>query len=190
MSANRTPGLPAVLLLHGQPGGGADWDAVVRRLPSRVQTIAPSRPGWDGVRPAADLEGNTRAAVAALDAGGIDRAVVVGHSLGGAVAAWMAAQHPDRVAALVLVAPAANQAALYRADRWLAAPVAAPLASAATLGGLGLVLAVAPLRRRIATVTGIDDRYLRAGRAGVAATVGVAGLRQRAADAGARSPGA
>jgi pimeloyl-ACP methyl ester carboxylesterase len=155
---------PAVLLLHGQPGGGADWDAVVGRLGGRVPVIANSRPGWDGAGAPSDLEGNARAAVAALDARGIGRAVVVGHSLGGAVAAWMAAGHPERVTALVLVAPAANLAALYPLDRWLAAPVVAQLASTATLGGLAAALAVAPLRRRIAGVTGIDEGYLGAAR--------------------------
>ena len=64
------------------------------------------------------------------------------------------------MAALVLIAPAANLAALYPVDRWLAAPVAGDLASAASMGALGLALAVAPLRRRIARVSGIDEGYL------------------------------
>jgi pimeloyl-ACP methyl ester carboxylesterase len=150
-----------VLLLHGQPGGGADWDGVVRALDGRAWTIAHSRPGWDGASSALDLEGNARAALAALDARGIRQAVLVGHSLGGAVATWLAAARPDRVAALVLAAPAANLAALYRLDRWLAAPIAAELASTVTIGGLGLALTVTPLRRRIADLTGIDESYLR-----------------------------
>lgn len=155
-----TGAVPAVLLLHGQPGDRADWDGVVSALNGRVQTIAHSRPGWDGASPALDLEGNARAALAALDARGIGRAVIVGHSLGAAVATWLAAGRPDRVAALVLAAPAANLAALYPLDRWLAAPIAAEFASTATIGGLGLVLTVGPVRRRIAGVTGIDEGYL------------------------------
>ena len=152
-----------VLLLHGQPGGGADWDAVVRRL-GRAETIASTRPGWTaGTRPLG-LEGNARAALADLDARGIDRAVVVGHSLGAAVAAWLAAGQPERVAALVLVAPAANLAALYPLDRWLAAPVVGELASAVTVGSLGMGLTLAPLRRRIAQYSGIDEGYLRVAR--------------------------
>jgi pimeloyl-ACP methyl ester carboxylesterase len=155
---------PAALFLHGQPGGGADWDGVVRELNGRVAAIATSRPGWSaGTRPLS-LAGNAEAALAQLDARGIDRAVVVGHSLGGAVAAWLAAAHPDRVAALVLVAPAANLAALYPLDRWLAAPVVAELTSAAVVGGLGIGLTVPPLRRRIARVSGIDEAYLRVAR--------------------------
>jgi pimeloyl-ACP methyl ester carboxylesterase len=145
-----------VLLLHGQPGGAADWAGVVARLPALAQPVALNRPGWDGASHALDLAGNARAALAALDARGIDRAIVVGHSLGGAIAAWLAATHPGRVTALVLAAPAANVAALYPVDRWLSAPVAGELASAMTLGGLGLALSVPRLRRRIAAAAGID----------------------------------
>jgi pimeloyl-ACP methyl ester carboxylesterase len=150
-----------VLLLHGQPGTHADWDGVVARLDGRADVIALDRPGWDGTPPT-DLAGNARAAMAALDARSAQRAVVAGHSLGAAVAAWLAATQPDRVTALVLAAPAANTAALYRLDRWLAAPVAGEVAAAATLGGLGAALAVGPLRRRLATVTHLHDAYLQA----------------------------
>ena len=76
-----------------------------------------------------------QAALAALDARGIERATIVGHSLGGAVAAWLAAHHPERVAALVLAAPAANVASLEWMDRWLTLPVAGTLTSAASLTG-------------------------------------------------------
>jgi pimeloyl-ACP methyl ester carboxylesterase len=149
-----------VLLLHGQPGGAADWDGVVARLSGDAAPIALDRPGWDGIRRAVDLAGNARAALAALDERGATRAIVVGHSLGAAIAAWLAAGHPDRVSGLVLAAPAANVASLYPIDRWLAAPVAGELASAAMMGGLGLALSLASARRRIAARTGLDERYL------------------------------
>jgi pimeloyl-ACP methyl ester carboxylesterase len=155
-----TAGPRGVLLLHGQPGGAADWAGVVARLPALAEPVALNRPGWDGASRALDLAGNARAALAALDARGIDRAVVVGHSLGGAIAAWLAATHPGRVSALVLAAPAANVAALYPVDRWLSTPVAGELASAMTMGALGLALSVPRLRRRIAAAAGIDPDYL------------------------------
>ncbi len=162
-----TPDAPStVLLLHGQPGGAADWDGVIAGLDGRVDVLAVVRPGWDGVTRARDLAGNAAAALAALDRRGVRRAVVVGHSLGAAVAAWLAATHPERVTALVLAAPAANLAALYTLDRWTAAPVAGDVAAAAVLGALGLALAVAPVRRRIARATRLEETYLR--RAGTA----------------------
>jgi abhydrolase domain-containing protein 6 len=155
-----SPSAPAILLLHGQPGGAADWDAVRAALGPEALTIAPDRPGWDRRRRATDLEGNARAALDELDSRGVGAAIVVGHSLGGTIAAWLAATHPDRVVALVLAAPAANAASLYRLDRWLAAPVAGELSSALSLAGLGLMLTLPPLRRRVATTIGIDVSYL------------------------------
>jgi pimeloyl-ACP methyl ester carboxylesterase len=153
---------PTVLLLHGQPGSAADWDRVTAGLEGHADTMALDRPGWDGRTPPADLSGNAGAALAALDARDVPRAVVAGHSLGAAVAAWLAATYPERVSALVLAAPAANEDALYPIDRWLAAPVAAELAAGALLGGLGAALAVAPLRRAIAAGAGLDEAYLSA----------------------------
>jgi pimeloyl-ACP methyl ester carboxylesterase len=153
-------GPPAVLLLHGQPGSAADWGGVVQRLGPRATAIAIDRPGWDGVHRAADLEGNARAAIAALDARAVERAVIVGHSLGGTIAAWLAATHPERVTALVLAAPAANRASLYRLDRWLAAPVVGEIAGGAAMAGVGLALTVPWLRRRVSAGTGIAESYL------------------------------
>lgn len=150
-----------VLLLHGQPGGAGDWDRVRAALDSRTRAIAIDRPGWDGHSAAADLRGNAAAALAALDAHGADRATVVGHSFGGAVAAWVAAWYPERVSSLVLIAPAANVASLYRLDYWMAAPVAGYLASVATLAGMGAALSTSPVRRWVAGQLALDDRYLR-----------------------------
>jgi pimeloyl-ACP methyl ester carboxylesterase len=150
-----------VLLLHGQPGGAGDWDRVRAAIGSRTPTLAIDRPGWDGRSAPADLPGNAEAALEALDATGAPRATVVGHSFGGAVAAWLAAAHPQRVTALVLVSPAANCASLYRADYLMAAPVAGYLTSVVTLGGVGLSLTAGPVRRRLAADLGLDDRYLR-----------------------------
>jgi 2-hydroxy-6-oxo-octa-2,4-dienoate hydrolase len=149
-----------VLLLHGQPGGAADWDRVCSALDSRVPTIAYDRPGWDGRSGPSDLRGNAEAALVALDEAGVERATVVGHSFGAAVAAWLAAFHGRRVGSLVLVAPAANRASLYRLDYWLAAPVAGYVASVVSLAGLGVALASGPIRRRVAEELAVDDRYL------------------------------
>jgi pimeloyl-ACP methyl ester carboxylesterase len=133
---------------------------VIAAMGDASPTVAIDRPGWDGHTRATDLDGNARAALAALDAHGVGRATVVGHSFGAAVAAWLAAASPDRVGALVLVGPAANNASLYELDRWLAAPVLGYAASAAALSGLGAAMTAAPLRRRLARGLGIDDRYL------------------------------
>lgn len=150
----------SVLLLHGQPGSARDWASVQARLDS-ARAIAIDRPGWDGSSRPADLSGNATAACAALDDAGIHRATIVGHSLGAAVAVLLAVSHPQRVEALVLVAPSVNMASLYRLDRLLAQPVLGYLAGAGALASTGLALTVAPVRRRVAEMLWLDERYLR-----------------------------
>jgi pimeloyl-ACP methyl ester carboxylesterase len=149
-----------VLLLHGQPGGARDWYRVLDAIAGRTMTIAEDRPGWDGHSAATDLPGNARAAVALLDAHGLKRATVVGHSFGGAVACWLAAHDPERVSALVLAAPSANLASLYRVDRWLAAPLSGPLAAGTTLALTGLTLRARRPRRRLASKLRVRESYL------------------------------
>jgi pimeloyl-ACP methyl ester carboxylesterase len=149
--------LSAVLLLHGQPGSARDWDRVLDVLGREADVLAVDRPGWDGRSDATDLEGNANAAIEVLDAHGISRAVVVGHSFGGAVAAWLAVHHPERVTALILAAPSANGRAMYALDRLLASK----LAGAAVVAGAGAALSLSPLRRAIAGHARLDEPYLR-----------------------------
>jgi pimeloyl-ACP methyl ester carboxylesterase len=155
--------LPAapILLLHGQPGSARDWAGVRAELASDARTIAIDRPGWDGRTTPAGLGGNAEAARAALDLGGIERATVVGHSLGAAVAAWLAVAHPERVAALVLVAPSANVESLSPLDYVLAAPIVGYPAGVAALAAAGLALTCAPLRRWLGRTLTLDDRYVK-----------------------------
>jgi pimeloyl-ACP methyl ester carboxylesterase len=112
-----------VVLLHGQPGSGADWRHVAERLPRGLSVLAPDRPGYGASqRPAGGFAAGARALVADMDARGIDQAVLVGHSYGGGVALAAAALAPERVAALVLLA-SVGPGCLTGADRPLAAPV-------------------------------------------------------------------
>jgi pimeloyl-ACP methyl ester carboxylesterase len=155
-----------VLLLHGQPGAAADWERVRAALGEQVRTIAIDRPGWSprdgrgGRGRITDLDGNAAAALMALDRAGVTRATVVGHSLGAAVAAWLAASAPERVGRLVLIAPAANLDSLSAVDHLLAAPVVGWLAAIGAMAGGGLVLGAGPVRRWVAEATSLDGRYL------------------------------
>jgi pimeloyl-ACP methyl ester carboxylesterase len=151
-----------VLLLHGQPGSARDWERVLEALGPEVEAIALERPGWDSGRThPTGLAGNGDAAVAALDARGIERVVVVGHSFGGAVAAWLAARRPERVAGLVLAAPAANTASLTWVDEALAAPVLGPVMSGVMLAGAAELLGSRRGRRLAAARSGLEEAYLR-----------------------------
>jgi pimeloyl-ACP methyl ester carboxylesterase len=112
-----------VVLLHGQPGSGADWQQVADRLPDGLAVRAPDRPGYGASpQPAGGFAAGARAVVAEMDAKGIDRAVLVGHSYGGGVALAAAQLAPERVEALVLLA-SVGPGCLNWADWVLAAPV-------------------------------------------------------------------
>jgi pimeloyl-ACP methyl ester carboxylesterase len=153
-------GESSVLLLHGQPGSAGDWELVRAAIGVRARVVAIDRPGWNGSGPPRGLAENVQAAVSALDGHLIERATVVGHSLGGAVAAWLAAEHPSRVGALVLAAPSVNHASLNRLDMLLAAPVMGPLLSSAVLAVAGVAIGTEALRHRLALSLGLDERYL------------------------------
>jgi pimeloyl-ACP methyl ester carboxylesterase len=111
------------VLLHGQPGSGADWRQVVDRLPPGLPVVALDRPGYGAShQDAGGFAVNARAVVAELDVRGIERAVLAGHSYGGGVALAVAKLAPERVEALVLLA-SVGPGCLTGWDRLLAAPV-------------------------------------------------------------------
>jgi 3-oxoadipate enol-lactonase len=122
-----------VVLLHGQPGTGSDWDRVIERLPAGVSYQAPDRPGYrSSPHPATDLVANARLLLAELDSTGVGRTVLVGHSYGGGVALAMAALAPERFCGLVLIA-SVGPGCLGALDRLLAAPVAGPVCAVTAL---------------------------------------------------------
>ena len=123
--------------------------------------LVPRRPGWDRHSAPLGLEGNAEAALGVLDRAAAARAVVVGHSLGAAVAAWLGAAHADRIAALILVAPSANTKSLVPLDHVLAAPVVGDLLCAASLAGAGTALAADVVRRATCRWLQVDPGYLR-----------------------------
>ena len=111
------------MLLHGQPGSASDWQLVADRLPGTLDVVALDRPGYGtSQQPAGGFGYGARAVLAELDARGIGRTVLVGHSYGGGVALAVAQQAPERVEALVLLA-SVGPGCLTGWDRLLAAPV-------------------------------------------------------------------
>ena len=97
---------PATLLLHGIGNYGRYWDFFADAVAARLRLIAPDARGHgESGRPAqayAPQEFVTDA-VAIMDAVALQRAVVVGHSMGGTHAIRLASAHPDRVTKLVVV---------------------------------------------------------------------------------------
>jgi len=116
-----------VVLLHGQPGSAADWQQVTAQLPATLHAIAVDRPGYgSSPLPAGGFAAGARAVLDELDARGIQRAVLVGHSYGGGVALSVASLAPDRVEAVVLLA-GVGPGCLNSWDRLLGAPGIGPL---------------------------------------------------------------
>lgn len=97
-------GVP-VLLLHGLASQRRFWNLVAGELVGRPVCALDQRGHGDSDKPdrGYDLATCARDAATALDALGWSRAVVVGHSWGGSVATTMAAEHPERVLAVVAV---------------------------------------------------------------------------------------
>jgi pyruvate dehydrogenase E2 component (dihydrolipoamide acetyltransferase) len=101
-------GVP-VLLVHGFGGDLNTWMFVQPGLAETRRTIALDLPGHGGSAKAVgdgDPETLADAVDAARTALGIERAHLVGHSLGGAVAALVALRHPEQTASLSLIAGA------------------------------------------------------------------------------------
>jgi len=97
---------PPLLLLHGVGDNAFDWQWVMHALVHTYQVYALDLPGSGGsAKPLPDYSPAffTRFAAAFLDALGVERAAVVGNSLGGLVGLRLALSDPERVAALGLV---------------------------------------------------------------------------------------
>ena len=111
---SRGAGEPAYVLLHGFAASTFSWREVMGPLSARGQVLAYDRPAfglterpmkWDDWNPYGAAE-QVDIALSLLDSLGIDRAIVIGNSAGGTVAAQLALRAPERVDALVLVSPA------------------------------------------------------------------------------------
>jgi uncharacterized membrane protein YbhN (UPF0104 family)/pimeloyl-ACP methyl ester carboxylesterase len=118
-----------LVLLHGQPGSAADWDAVLPRLPAHLHAVAKDRPGYgESRRNAAGFTANAQVILDDLDERGVDTAVLVAHSWAGGAVLMAAHLAPHRVKALVLLA-GVGPGSVSIVDWLLAAPVIGPLAA-------------------------------------------------------------
>jgi 3-oxoadipate enol-lactonase len=98
---------PPILALHGVLVGTSNWIHQMLRLP-RFRWIVPSLRGHGESSAAGEhptIEQAALDAVAVLDTEGVERAVVLGNSLGATVGLALALLRPERVRALVLVEP-------------------------------------------------------------------------------------
>lgn len=106
------PTAPRLILVHGTPGSASGWSDYLVNPPPGAEVVALDRPGFgdsgpDGAMTSLEMQA---AAVYALFPTDGRRVVLLGHSLGGPIVARVAAEHPDRVAAVVLLAASLDPA--------------------------------------------------------------------------------
>jgi 2-succinyl-6-hydroxy-2,4-cyclohexadiene-1-carboxylate synthase len=116
-------GDPALLFLHGFMGSSEDWRDTIAALDGRYRCLAMDLPGHGaslGLPPENyTFEGATRALLNLLDELGIGRPAIVGYSMGGRLALYLALRHPERCAGLFVesASPGIEDAAERQARR-------------------------------------------------------------------------
>jgi pimeloyl-ACP methyl ester carboxylesterase len=94
-----------LLLLHAFPMDASMWSPQVDSLGGDVPVVAPNFPGFGGAAaggPVMEMDAAADAGIAALDAEGLEGAVVCGLSMGGYAALALWRRHPQRVRGLIL----------------------------------------------------------------------------------------
>lgn len=104
---------PPMILIHGFISSNLIWSEVFLPLAAAgFRVIAPDLPGYGYSdkpdSPDYTIESQARAVIGLMDRLEIERAVIVGASYGGAVAAMIALDYPERVERLVLVGTVSN----------------------------------------------------------------------------------
>lgn len=97
---------PVVMLIHGYMESIESWDVLIKALEAHVGVVALDLPGHGISEVPSDkctMSYFADTACALLDKLSIDRAAVVGHSMGGYVACAFATRYPERCSALVLL---------------------------------------------------------------------------------------
>lgn len=98
---------PTLVLLHGFADSKEVWLPVAKQLTPHFHLVIPDLPGWgDSSRDMAanyDIDAQAARLQAFMQALGLQRVLLVGHSMGGAIAGVYAAEHPERVSGLALL---------------------------------------------------------------------------------------
>lgn len=99
-----------LLCLHGAGGTHQHWGYQLRDLAgsARVFTLDLPGHGRSALPGRASIPAYGAAVLQFMDACGLDRVALAGHSMGGAIALWLALERPDRVSRLGLVGAGAR----------------------------------------------------------------------------------
>ncbi|MFJ2903320.1 alpha/beta fold hydrolase [Streptomyces sp. NPDC087212] len=108
-AGSSAPAAETAVFLHGLGGWTHNWAALIDLMRTSTHCLAIDLPGFGRSEPPPDgrltVEGLAAAVVAHLERTGHHRVHLVGNSLGSLVALRIAAQHPDLVSTLTLIAP-------------------------------------------------------------------------------------
>jgi pimeloyl-ACP methyl ester carboxylesterase len=168
---------PPIVLIHGMLNSSRHWEAVAARLARSHQVIAPDLIGHGGsATPRGDYSLGAHAAsirdlLATL---GVERATIVGHSLGGGVAMQFFYQFPQRTERLVLVSSGGL------------GPEVSPLLRGAALPGSALLLRLATQPRLVDAIADAGTRLRTRGAANGVHLQAVARALRPLQDSGAR----
>ena len=99
------PASPALMLIHGLFGSSANWGSLARRLTGPFHVVVPDlrNHGQSPWVPEQSYPAMAEDLASLMDDRAIDRAILVGHSMGGKVAMQFALTWPARVRGLVVV---------------------------------------------------------------------------------------
>ena len=111
--AGATADLPPIVFIHGASGNLRDQMHAFRaKLEGRADLLFLDRPGHGyserGGPENAYPDGQAHAIARLMDRRGIEKAIIVGHSFGGAIAASFALEHLEKTAGLLFLAPATH----------------------------------------------------------------------------------
>lgn len=156
-----TADLPPLVFIHGASGNLLDQlHAFLKPLSGRAEMLFVDRPGLGHSErggPENDLpDGQARAIARLMEKRGMEKAIIVSHSFGGAIAASFALHYPEKVAGLLFLAPATHPWPggidwYYKVTRmpilgwWFSRLVAAPVGSLLLEKGVTSVFAPNPV---------------------------------------------
>jgi pimeloyl-ACP methyl ester carboxylesterase len=101
-----------LILVHGTPGSADGWADYLASPPAGLEVVALDRPGFGQSGPEGAITGlgDQARAVAALFPADGRPVILLGHSLGGPIVARVAAEHPERIRAVIFLAASLDPA--------------------------------------------------------------------------------
>jgi pimeloyl-ACP methyl ester carboxylesterase len=113
VSGPANPDLLPIVFIHGASGNLRDQEAAFReQLEGRTELLFVDRPGHGYSERGGDEnnhpDGQAAAIARLMELKGMERAIICGHSFGGAIAASFAVFHPEKTAGLLFLAPATH----------------------------------------------------------------------------------